>query len=82
MSVKWGLLFDVVGVASASTLAVVALVALALRGLSARPPRIACVGAPAPRVRLSPRVGSALAAVCLAVAAGIVLVGLWTLVAR
>jgi hypothetical protein len=82
MSIKWGLLLDVIAVSSISTIAVVALVALALRGLSARAPRIMCADAPAPPVRLSPGAGTALAAASLSGAAAILLFGLWTLVVR
>jgi hypothetical protein len=82
MSIKWGSLLEVFVVSSVSTLAVVALVALGLHGLSARAPRVVCVGAPALRVALSPRAGTALAAVCLTTAALIVLFGLWTMVMK
>lgn len=87
MNVHWGSLFAVFATSLGATLAVVALVAAALVGLSARSPHLAlCEGTlgdsrPA-RGALSRRAGTALAAACLTCAGGIVLVGLWAVVAR
>jgi hypothetical protein len=76
MSIHWGSLLTVFVASLGATVAVVVLVALALLGVSART-------APAGPTRLfSPAVGTAVAGVCLAGATGIVLLGLWVLVAR
>jgi hypothetical protein len=82
MSIHWGSLFAVFAVSLGSAVAVVGLVALGLLGLSARAPRLAACGAPAPRVLFSPAVGTALAAVALSTAAAIVLFGLWVMIVR
>jgi hypothetical protein len=86
MTIHWGALLTVFATSLGASVAVVALVAAALLGLSARTPHLAlCAGAPhdvPPRRSLSPRVGTAVAAVCLTGAAGIVLVGLWAMIAR
>jgi hypothetical protein len=69
-------------VARRSAGAVVALVAVALVGLSARAPQLAVCDT-APRGRpLPPRVGTAVAAACLSGAGAIVLVGLWAMIMR
>ena len=72
MSIHWNALLAVFGVALGSAVTVVALIALALRGLSP------ATDGPARRSR------SAIAgtAACLALAAAIVLAGLWVMVAR
>ena len=76
MNIQWKSLLDVLAVALGSTIAVVALVTLALLGLSSRTARLG----PAPR--MSPSTGTALAAACLTAAAAIVLLGLWMMIAR
>ena len=82
MTIHWAALLAVFATSLGASVAVVALVAAALLSLSARTPRLAVRDA-APRGRsLSPRAGTAVAAVCLAGAAGIVLVGLWAMIAR
>jgi hypothetical protein len=78
MTIHWSSLLEVFAVSLISTLAVVALVALALIGLSARTPVIASPG----RHPLSGPARTTLAAACLAAAVGIVLFGLWEIVAR
>jgi hypothetical protein len=70
MTIHWELLMAVFVVSLGAAVAVVALVALALVGLSAR------VG-PAP---FSRRAGSVVAGTCSAAAAMIVLFGLWEIV--
>ena len=77
MNVHWDALLAVVGVSLGSTIAVVTLVTVALVGLSAR-----AAGPTGARPPLSPAVGTAVAAVCLAAAAAIVLFGLGVLVVR
>jgi hypothetical protein len=79
MTIHWGALLAVFATSMGSAVAVVALVAAALLGLSARAPRIVS-GDAAPR--LSPRAGTAVAAACLTGATAIVLVGLWAIVVR
>ena len=82
MTIHWDALLTVFVTSLGASIAVVALVAAALLGLSARTPQLAlCDGAP-PRRALSPLAGTAVAAVCLTGAAGIVLVGLWAMIAR
>jgi hypothetical protein len=86
MTIHWGALLTVFATSLGASVAVVALVAAALLGLSARTPHLAlCAGAShdvPPRRALSPWAGTAVAAVCLTAAAGIVLVGLWAMIAR
>jgi hypothetical protein len=87
MNIKWGQLFDVFAVSLGSTLAVVVLVSLGLLGLSARAARpvalvAAQAGNAARRAPFSNSAGTAVAVVCLAGAAAIVLSGIWVLVAR
>jgi hypothetical protein len=82
MSIHWGSLFAVFVTSLGATVAVVALVATALLGLSARAPQLALPAAGPRRRALSPRAGTAVAAACLGVAAAIVLVGLWTMIVR
>ena len=72
MSIHWNALLAVFGVALGSAVTVVALMALALRGLSP------AVDGPARRSRSA----TAGTAVCLALAAAIVLAGLWVIVAK
>jgi hypothetical protein len=74
MTIHWDALLAVFAVSLGSAVAVVAFVALALLGLSAR---TVVADGPSARSRLT---GTAGAAVCLALAAAIVLVGLWVIV--
>jgi hypothetical protein len=82
MTIHWNALLSVFGVALGSTVAVVVLVTLALLGLSSR--RVETTGSPpaAGRSLFSPRVGTAVAAACLGVAAAIVLFGLSVMIVR
>jgi len=88
MSIHWGSLLNVFLVSLSSTVAVVVLVALALLGLSARAARAGPSNTPArhplfsPTGGISPTAGTIMAVACLATAAGIVLLGLWAMVAR
>jgi hypothetical protein len=80
MTIHWGSLLAVFVTSLGATVAVVALVALALVGLSARAPRaVGSAQTPAP---LRPTTGAALAGICLTAAAAIVLLGLWAIVSR
>jgi hypothetical protein len=79
MKINWDGLLAVFAVSLGATAGVVTLVAVALVGMSARAPHLVPVAAG--RRPPSPRTGTAVAAVCLALAAAIVLFGLWTLVA-
>ena len=82
MTIHWGALLTVFATSLGASVAVVALVAAALLGLSARTPRLAVRDA-APRGRaLSPRAGTAVATACLSGAGAIVLVGLWAMTMR
>ena len=74
MNIHWDALLSVFVVALGSAVAVVALVALALRGLSPA----AVADGPARRSRTE----TATAALCLTLAAVIVLAGLWVIVAK
>jgi hypothetical protein len=79
MNVAWGSLFLVFVVSLAVGVAVVALVALALVGLSAR--QRALAGGPddgAPT--LNPGTGTAIAGLCLVAVAAIVGYGLWIII--
>jgi len=69
MTINWGALGSVAAVSLAVGVAVVALVSLALVGLSAR---AAAEEAPG---RLSPGAGTAVAVLCLAAASAVVLYG-------
>jgi hypothetical protein len=82
MSIHWGSLLAVFVTSLAATVTVVALVAAALFGLSARAPQLALLDATPRRRALSPRAGTAVAAACLTGAAAIVLVGLWVMIVR
>ena len=82
MSIHWGSLLAVFVTSLAATVTVVALVAAALFGLSARAPQLALLDADPRRRSLSPRAGTAVAAACLTGAAAIVLVGLWVMIVR
>jgi len=82
MSIHWDLLLAVFVVSLSSTVAVVALVTLAMLGLSAWAPRVVRSEAPTRHALFSPVTGRAVAGACLAGAAAIVLFGLWTIVAR
>ena len=77
--INWASLLTVQLVSLGATLAVVTLVSLALLGWSARG-AASTPGRHAPT--LSARSGTAVSAVSLAVAAAIVLFGLWQIVAR
>jgi hypothetical protein len=79
MTVHWESLFAVVAVALGATLAVVALVTTAMVGLSARSTALHLVTR---RRALSSATGTAVAGVCLAAAAVIVVIGLWAIVMR
>jgi hypothetical protein len=82
MTIHWESLFAVVVTSLGATVAVVALVALALVGLSARAPRAVGSGPATSPARLGPTTGAALAGICLTAAAAIVLLGLWAIVSR
>jgi hypothetical protein len=82
MSIHWGSLLAVFATSLTATLTVVALVAAALFGLSARAPQLALLDATPRRPALSARAGTAMAAACLTGAAAIVLVGLWVMIVR
>ena len=81
MSIHWDSLLAVFVVSLGSAVAVVVLVALAMLGLSA-----GTAVADGPRTSTPPRrarvAGTAAAGACLAVAAAIVLFGLWVVVAK
>jgi hypothetical protein len=79
MTVHWGSLLAVFLVSLGSAVAVVALVATALWGLSARAP---VVDAAAAAPRLARRAGAAVTVACLAAAALIVLFGFWVIIVR
>lgn len=79
MKINWDALLAVFAVSLGATVGVVALVSVALVAMSARAPHLVPVDAG--HRPLSPRTGTAVAAVCLTIAAAIVLFGLWTLVA-
>jgi len=70
MTINWGALLLVAGVALAVTVVVVALVAVAMVGFSARETGTAAQGA------MSPAVGTALGYACIVVVGLIVLFGL------
>jgi hypothetical protein len=78
MTIHWGALLTVLAVSFSTTVVVVVLVALALLGLSARtgPPR-----GSARRPLFPPAAGTAVAGACLSAAGGIVLFGIWTMIA-
>jgi hypothetical protein len=77
--INWTALLTVQLVSLGATLAVVTLVSLAVLGLSAR----GAASTPGRQATpLSARYGTAVGAVSLAVAAAIVLFGLWQIVAR
>ena len=78
MTVHWGSLLAVFLVSLGSAIAVVALVATALWGLSAGAPVADAAAAP----RLACRAGAAVAVACLAAAAFIVLFGFWVIIVR
>jgi hypothetical protein len=81
MTIHWDSLLAVFLVSLGSAVAVVVLVALAMLGLSNR-----TAVADGPRTSTPPRLsrlgGTAAAGACLAVAAAIVLSGLWVVVAK
>ena len=81
MSIHWDSLLAVFVVSLGSAVAVVVLVALAMLWLSAR-----AFVPDGPRTSVSPRhsrvAGTAAAGACLAVAAAIVLTGLWVVIAK
>ncbi|WP_018331928.1 hypothetical protein [Actinomycetospora chiangmaiensis] len=76
MSIAWGSLGLVALVSFAAAIAVTALVSFGIVGLAARAPR-----PDGPEPALSPAAGTAVGAVCLGVAALIVLYGLYLIVA-
>ena len=78
MTVHWGSLLAVFLVSLGSAITVVALVATALWGLSARAPVVDAAVAP----RLSRGVGAAVAAASLTAAALVVLFGFWVIIVR
>jgi hypothetical protein len=82
MTIHWDALFAVFAVSLGSAVGVVALVTVALLGLSARAAQAAAPHFADRRPALSPAAGTAVAAVCLTAAAAIVLFGLWVLVVR
>ena len=82
MTIHWEKLLGVFVVSFGATVAVVALVTLALLGLSARAARLGPSRAPARPALFAPTTGTAVAAACLVAAALVVLFGLWAIVAR
>lgn len=78
MTVHWSSLLAVFLVSLGSAVAVVVLVALAMLGLSARAAVVDETAGP----RRSPAAGTAVAIVCVAAAALVVLFGLWMIIAR
>jgi predicted secreted protein len=82
MTIHWDALFAVFAVSLGSAVGVVALVTVALLGLSARAAQATGPDVADRRPALSPAAGTAVAAVCLTAAAAIVLFGLWVLVVR
>jgi hypothetical protein len=82
MTIHWENLLGVFVVSFGATVAVVALVTLALLGLSARTAGLGPSDPPARRALFSPTAGPVVAAACLVAAAAIVLLGLWAIVAR
>jgi uncharacterized membrane protein len=77
--INWGALLAVQLVSLGATLAVVTLVAVAVLGLSAR----GAASTPGRHTTtFSARSGTAVGAICLALATAIVLFGLWQIVAR
>jgi hypothetical protein len=85
MSIHWGSLLLVFVVSFGSAVAVVALVTLGLLGLSARGAQTVpatSTGRPTGPDAWSPRTGTALAVAGLGLAALLVLLGLWEIVAR
>jgi hypothetical protein len=82
MTISWNSLLAVFLVSLTSTVAVVLLIALAMLGLSARAPRVVRSDAQTRHPLVSASTGTAVAGACLAAAAGIVLFGLWEIVAR
>ena len=80
MTVDWGSLLTVVLASAAATMAIVALVSVAVLGWSARSVQpVAAVGS-ALRTMPSRRAGTVLAVAALVAAAAIVLFGLWEIV--
>jgi hypothetical protein len=82
MTIHWDALLTVFAVSLGSTVAVVVLVTVALRGLSAGAARTTTTDLAVRRPALTLTAGTAVAAVCLTAAALIVLFGLGVLVAR
>jgi hypothetical protein len=83
MHVAWGSFVAVFLVSFASAVGVVVLVAFALVGLSSRAAWTASAdrsAQPARRVPKTASVGTAIAGICLAAAAAVVLYGLWLIV--
>jgi heme exporter protein D len=80
VSINWGSLLVVCLVSLAVGIAVVALVAFALVGLSARRTVITGGADDGARPALAPAAGTAVAAVCLFAVAAIVGYGLWIIV--
>ena len=81
VKIDWDALLAVFAVSLGATVAVVVLVTVAMVGMSARAPHAVPAGPGHRSWSLSPRAGTALAAVCLTASAAIILLGLWTLVA-
>lgn len=79
MTIHWD---SLLAVSLGSTVAIVVLITLALLGLSTRARRPAAAPMARRPQAISPAVGTAVAAVCLAAAALIVFFGLWALIAR
>jgi hypothetical protein len=82
MTIHWDALLAVFAVSLAATVTVVGLVTVALLGVSARAPRLVRSDPVARPLSLSRRAGTAVTATCLTLAAAVVLVGLWAIVAR
>ena len=78
MTVHWASLLAVFLVSLGSAVAVVALVATALWGLSARAPVVDAAAVPG----LARGAGAAVAVACLAAAALVVLFGFWVIIVR
>jgi hypothetical protein len=80
VTVDWGSLLTVVLVSAGATVAIVALISLAVLGWSARRIRPVPAATSAPRGLPSRRAGTSLAAAALVAATAIVLLGLWGIV--
>ncbi len=80
MTVEWGSLLTVVLVSAVVTVAIVALVSVAVLGWSTRSVQPVAAVKSAPQAVASRRAGTTLAAAALVAATAIVLFGLWEIV--